>query len=121
MVNKKNKDNRKYSSHRHVYRRRKTPRRKSNQPGMWKSRQSKIAVESLSASIEGSRIIKMEKLQEYIDYLNKHSSECGGSIILSGELRDGFASILAGSCSACEKTIKLETSNKVNSPRGDCR
>ena len=61
----------------------------------------------------------MEKFQEYIEDLNKHSSECGGaSIISSGEHRDGVASILAGSCSACEKTIKLETSNKVKGPRG---
>ena len=88
---------------------------------MEKQTEQNQGVESLSVSIEGSRIINIEKLQEYIDDMNKHSSECGRSIIFTGERRDGLASILAGSCSACEKTIKFEISNKVKSPRGYCR
>ena len=121
MVN-KNKDNRKYSSHRHIYRKKKNPKKKiQSTRHVEKRTEQDQGVESLSVSIEGSRIINIEKLQDYIDDLNKHSSECGGSIILSGERRDGLASILAGSCSACEKTIKLETSNKVKGPRGYCR
>ena len=69
-------------------------------------------------AIEGSRIVNMEKLQEYTDSLTKHSSTCQGTIILSGESRDGLASILTGQCTACSHTIKLQTSKKVKGPRG---
>ena len=77
-MNKKNKDNRKYSSHRHIYRKKKNPKQKIRSTRhVEKQTEQDQGVESPSASIEESRIINMENLQEYMDDLNKHSSECG--------------------------------------------
>ena len=74
--------------------------------------------EESRVSIEGSRIITVDKLQVYIDDLTKHSLHCGGSIVLCGECRDGLTSILSSHCSSCQHTITLETSKKVKGPRG---
>ena len=65
-----------------------------------------------------SRIINVDQLQQYTDNLNEHTKRCQGSIVLSGEARDGLASILSGQCSICEHTIKLQTSKKVIGPHG---
>ena len=69
-------------------------------------------------TIEGSRIINIAKLQEYIIELSIHSTQCGGSVILTGEERDGLASIISTQCSRCHHTITLETAKKVKGPRG---
>ena len=47
-----------------------------------------------------------------------HSTQCGGSVILTGEERDGLASIISTQCSRCHHTITLETAKKVKGPRG---
>ncbi len=72
-------------------------------------------------AIEGSIIINISKLLEYINDLTKHSSECEGFITLSGESRDGLASILENRCSSCQKVIVFETSTKVKGPKGYSR
>ena len=69
-------------------------------------------------SIEGSRIINIDKLLLFIDRLTSHTVQCGGAVILQGEVRDGLASILSTSCSTCGDVIQLETSDKVQGPRG---
>ena len=66
--------------------------------------------------IQGSRIMNMDKLLQYTDELNAHSSRCKGAILLSGESRNGLASILKWHCDTCEHTIILETSKKVKGP-----
>ena len=71
-----------------------------------------------TVKIEGSRIINMQKLQQHINELTVHATKCGGSIILTGEERDGLASILSSHCSTCNHTITLETAQKVKGPRG---
>ena len=73
--------------------------------------------EGKATTIEGSRIINLEKLQQYAESLSKHSSSCQGSIILAGERRDGLASILTGNCNVCGHSVKLEMSNKMKGPR----
>ena len=47
-----------------------------------------------------------------------HSTQCGGSVILTGEERDGLASIISTQCSRYHHTITLETAKKVKGPRG---
>ena len=42
----------------------------------------------------------------------------GGSVVLTGEVRDGLASIMSSHCSTCNHTITLETAQKVKGPRG---
>ena len=46
-------------------------------------------------SIEGSPIINIDRLLLFIDRLTSHTVQCGGAVILQGELRDGLASILS--------------------------
>ena len=70
-------------------------------------------------TFEGSRIINIHRLQTFfIDRLTSHTVQCGGAIILKGETRDGLASVLSTCCSTCGEVIQLETSDKVQGPRG---
>ena len=71
-------------------------------------------------TIERSRIINLKKFQ-YTNSISEHLSYCQGSIISTGESRDGLASIFTGRCSFCKHTIKLETSQKLKGPRGYTR
>ena len=61
-------------------------------------------------TIKGSRIMNINNADE----LAKHSTQCGGSVLLIGETQDGIASILTGKCSTCKHTITLETSPIVD-------
>ena len=80
-----------------------------------------LEAQTSKVAIEGSRIINISKLQEYIYDLTKHSSECEGFIILSGESRDGLASIPESRCLSCQKVIAFETSTKVKGTKGYSR
>ena len=71
-----------------------------------------------STPVDGSRIINIDKLQQYINTLSVHTAKCGGSITVVGEKKDGLASIWSSSCTKCGFTIQLETSKKVKGPRG---
>ena len=99
--------------HRHAYRKKKLPCQKAQTR---KSRDTQTQKQAVS--LEGSRIINLEELQKYTEDLNKHASQCQGSPVLSGEVRDGLASILSCQCSTCNHTIRLQTSKKVKGPRG---
>ena len=68
-------------------------------------------------TIEGSRIINIDKLKQYMKDLTIHAAQCGGAFTLAGETREGLASILAGKCSVCKHTISLKTSPKVKGPK----
>ena len=67
-------------------------------------------------TIDGSRIINIDKLKTYINDLTVHASKCGGIVTLTGEKRYGLASILNGECTSCGYKITLESSNKVKGP-----
>ena len=84
MANKKNKKNKENNTYKHVY---------------WKKRLPKRAVKATADArkqLEGSRIISLEQLQGFIEGLNKHSTVCDGSVILNDEERAGLASIFKG-------------------------
>ena len=66
-----------------------------------------------SGKVNGSRIINLEKLQEYINTLTVHTAQCGGNILFAGEKKDGLASIISTRCSQCDPSILLETSRKI--------
>ena len=107
MANKKNNNNRKNNSHRHVYKK-KTIRIEHVKDAVRTSTHSR----SPALALKGSRIINLEKLQQYTSDLNEHSSSCEGSIVLCGETRNGLASALSAVCRICKKTINFETSKK---------
>jgi len=109
----------KSNSHRHVYCKKKGACRKLATSVQLPSEDDRG--ETSRSAVEGSRIINLSQLQLYIDDLSKHSSDCGGSIILCGETRNGLASILESKCSSCQETIAFETSEKVKGPKGYCR
>ena len=127
MANKKNKKNRKNNVHKHIYQRKKLPQRGGGK-GQNNDTQEKHAdnnqqhmdadCDTNKPTLKGSRIINIDKLKQYTDSLTDHSARCGGRITLSGETRDGLASILTGNCSSCTHSITLETSQKVKGPRG---
>ena len=74
-----------------------------------------------TVTVEGSRIINIHKLGEYMDELTVYAAKCGSAFTLDGETRYGLASILSGRCSVCRHAIQLETSPKVKGPKRYCR
>lgn len=68
--------------------------------------------------LQGSRIVNLENLQQYITKLTAHAEQCSSEIILEGERRDGLASIISSRCSKCDHKVLLETSRKVKGPKG---
>ena len=93
---------------RHVYRKKKLPcKYKKTSPTLNKH-----------SEMNGSRIINLNKLQQYTDDLTAHATHCEGSIMLYGETRQGLASILKGHCSVCTHTFTLQSSHKVKGPKG---
>ncbi len=113
MANKKYYSNKSINAHRHVFRKRHLP------TCLVKRNNGKTVSKTVNNNIQvnGSRIINLDKLCEYTDQLNAHSARCPGSITLTGESRNGLASIFKGQCNTCEHTITLQTSKKVKGPR----
>ncbi len=113
MANKKNKTVK--NRERHVYIKKNVPRKKVN---AMERTDTQMESDTNKTTLEGSRIINIDKLKIYTDSLTAHSARCDGRITLSGETRDGLASILMGHCSTCNHSMTLETSQKVKGPRG---
>ena len=117
MGNSKNRKNYR-NKHRYVYKKKKLPWMEK-QP---KNRHTNLRNREQNAvpdfSMQSSRIIDLDKLQEYTDDLVNHSSQCEGSINLVSETRNGLASVFTGCCSLCQHTINLTTSKKVKGPQG---
>ncbi len=74
-----------------------------------------------SGSLDGSQIVNLDQLKQFISELSVHASQCDSSITLKGEKRAGLASILSCSCSKCDFSIPLNTSKKVLGPKGKMR
>ena len=111
MGNKKNR-NSNFNSHRHVFVKRRHPEK-------YKSKSCEAYTKKVIQNrLQGSRIINMGKLQQYIATVTTHAANCGGDIVLVGESRDGLASIIFSKCSKCEYNIRFDTSTKVKGPNG---
>ena len=115
MGNKKNKLYQR-NHRRHVYKKKHIPRksRDNSTPAHTEASANHIP----AVKLEGSRIINLHKLQQYVSHLTVHATRCEGTVTLAGEVRDGLASILSTCCSTCGHTITLETSEKVKGPNG---
>jgi len=118
--NKKNHRN----NHRHVFRKRKSPFSKKIQPGLKENSVNQASAKSVMVNdkqdtnktvttIDGSRIMNVDKMKKYTDEIALHAARCEGSIILKVETRFGLASILTWHCSKCTHRITLESSPKV--------
>ena len=90
------------NNHRHMY-------RKKQQPYKYKKSQPTATVPN------GARIIKF---QQYTDNISAHATHCEGAITLTGESKQGLASILRAYCSICNQTIIFEVSSKVKGLHG---
>jgi len=90
--------------------------KKFKPPIRWQKQQNSDKVPSL----EGSRIINLEKLAPFINEVSTHSKSCQlGTVSLTGETyRGGLASILSAKCSGCRMEIAFPTSSKVASVSG---
>ena len=107
------------NNHCRVYCKRK-PGEKSSDNGT--SSQMDNSRQTPEVTIEGSRVINIHKLQQYASQLASHAAQCGGGkVILSGEVRDGLASVLSTWCWTCGEALTLETAQKVKGPQGYCR
>ena len=126
--NKNKRDSR--NNHRHVYKKKILPPKrnggtKQNKQGTVPDNQNqgaqgRIADQDMQrkVTIKGSSLINIDKFEQCADELTRHSTQCGGSVLLIGETQDGIASTQTGKCSTCEHTIIIETSPKVKGPRG---
>ena len=70
-------------------------------------------------NLHGSRIVNLDKLQEFVGQLTTHSAQCGSEIALIGEKRAGLASIISSQCSKCAFNIPLRSSQRVIGPKGN--
>ena len=61
--------------------------------------------------------MNMDKLQQYIQEITIHAAQCNAGVTLSGEKREGLASIIHSHCQGYEYEIELETLRKVKEPR----
>lgn len=114
MGNSKNKT-RNNNNHRHVYARRKPLQKYTGE------KNDEIIKDTSTltpCTIDGSRIINMGKLSEYLGDIGRHAKSCTGTIVLIGEKRQGLASIIGSKCNQCDHTISFDTSKKVKGPRG---
>ena len=116
MGNTKNKVHQ-WNDHRHVYRKKALPGSNTSESST-STGTSSTTDSSPTDTIASCRIINIQKLQQYIGQLTPHTTKCGGSVVISGESRDGLASILSTKCSVCGHTIALETAQKVIGPDG---
>ena len=71
--------------------------------------------------LNGSRIINLEKLKEYISALTVHAAQCRSEIVLIGEQKAGLASVLSSKCAKYHFSLKLDTSSKVKGPKNYSR
>ena len=92
MGSKKNQRNHRHSN-RHVFVHRKPPQKyqKTTQAITLHAQGDNAH----NCTIEGSRIINIAKLQQYINELTAHTTQCGGGIVLTGETKEGLASLLS--------------------------
>ena len=117
MGNKKNRINRKYSTHKsksiYIKKRIPTKIKKSRAPASI----SQPTPGNNRSIGPGCQIVSVNKLLQYTEDVAAHATQCEGPFALTRERRDGLASTFSGECPSCRQTITLETSEKVKGPR----
>ena len=63
---------------------------------------------------DGSQVISLSCLGEYLATINQHSLLCNANIHFLGEVnRNGLASTLVSKCSKCQQMLSFETSKYI--------
>ncbi len=120
MGNKKNQKNKKYSMHksRRAYVKKKLPTKKFVEKKVGLGSTGEEANSPPGMVAQGSRVINVGNMLEYVDKVARHASSCDGSVEVSRESRSGLASVFTGECCTCDQTVTLETSKKVKGLKG---
>jgi len=116
MGNKKNRRNHR-NNHRHGMQK----RWHASKYKKFSERRNTADSENVHDPLDGSRIINLDQLKQFVSELSMHASQCESSITLKGEKKAGLASILSCCCSKCDFSIALNTSKKVQGPKGKMR
>ena len=94
MANQKNENNKSNNSHKRVYRRKKNPMKRVQNKEKENTIQGTIQQQHTANkqqdlgttdqhNLEGSRVINLERLQQFADDLTEHSTICDGSMTLN--------------------------------------
>lgn len=81
------------------------------------------------ASLNGSRIINLQNLQQHIQTITNHAALCHSStdepsneqhitVMINEKHRDGLSSLLTSQCSKCREEFPLSTSSRVKGLSG---
>ena len=84
---------------------------------------------SVPISLDGSRIMNLNILSDFVVSISIHSSmcrkcvesveKCGKGVVLEGETsRQGLASLLQAKCVGCGQVFRFYTSSVINDPEG---
>ena len=81
------------------------------------------------ASLNGSRIINLQNLQQHIQTITNHAAFCHSStdepsneqhitVMINEKHRDGLSSLLTSQCSNCREEFPLQTSSRIKGLSG---
>ena len=69
--------------------------------------------------VVGARVMDLKCLSEGITKTSEHGNKCRGKCYVGGEVnREGLASVLEISCTACEDKFTIESSSKIEGSEG---
>ena len=67
-----------------------------------------------SCTLNGNRIVSLDRLRQYIHLLTEHSASCGVPLSFLGESsRHGLASVFVSQCPKCHSIIRSDTSSMM--------
>lgn len=104
-----------YNNHRYAYMKKAVHKKYKYQKEKKLSTPTAPTTDKSACTIQGSRIVNIDELGDYINIISKHAAACGGQVVLTGEKRNGLASIFS---TKCGYQISFASSKKVKGPRG---
>ena len=98
---------------------------------MWRKRslQQRTMIQVYQYTCNGSRIINLTKLQEYLQVISEHAATCHlwaanavtgkeAIVLVDEQNHEGFCSILTSRCVGCNKKFQFSTSSRVQDMSG---
>ena len=74
---------------------------------------SKHSLIASTCPYSNNRGFRNKKLKQYINDVAIHSTQCRGTVVSTGEVRDGLVSVMLSHCSTCNHTFTMEAAHKV--------